>query len=58
MITTFFDIDWKLFGQESLPYSQCGWEEVEPGRHEYPFALKVNRVNSSFNICLFFSIVS
>ncbi|KAG0743026.1 hypothetical protein G6F57_003038 [Rhizopus arrhizus] len=45
MITTFFDIDWKLFGQESLPYSQCGWEEVEPGRHEYPFALKFPNVN-------------
>ncbi|RCI05790.1 hypothetical protein CU098_004378, partial [Rhizopus stolonifer] len=45
MMTTFFDIDFKLFGQESLPYAQCGWEEVEPGRHEYPFALKFPNVN-------------
>lgn len=60
MITSFFDTDWRIFGQEAtrkkkkmcsintsylhvcVAYSQCGWEDIEPGRHEYPFALKVN----------------
>lgn len=67
MITTFFETEWKLHGQEAsrklykrerdlckmtffflnraftffLAYSQCAWDEIEPGVHEYPFALKV-----------------
>ncbi|KAG1179792.1 hypothetical protein G6F70_001526 [Rhizopus microsporus] len=45
MITSFFDTDWRIFGQEATPYSQCGWEDIEPGRHEYPFALKFPNVN-------------
>ncbi|KAI8390164.1 hypothetical protein BD560DRAFT_319674 [Blakeslea trispora] len=45
MITTFFESEWKLFGQESSPYSQSAWEELEPNRYEYPFALKFPNVN-------------
>lgn len=25
-------------------YSQSAWDEIEPGRYEYPFALKVSRI--------------
>ena len=24
-----------------LAYSQAGWDELEPGKYEFPFALKV-----------------
>jgi hypothetical protein len=33
-------------------YSQCGWEEVEPGHYEYPFALKVNPPFFFIYICM------
>ncbi|KAI8644917.1 hypothetical protein BD408DRAFT_339711 [Parasitella parasitica] len=45
MITTFFETEWKLHGQEVSPYSQCAWDEIEPGHYEYPFALKFPNVN-------------
>ncbi|KAI7903975.1 uncharacterized protein BX663DRAFT_505957 [Cokeromyces recurvatus] len=45
MITTFFETEWKLYGQESSPYSQSAWEEIEAGNYEYPFALKFPNVN-------------
>ncbi|KAI9483126.1 MAG: hypothetical protein EXX96DRAFT_594034 [Benjaminiella poitrasii] len=45
MITTFFESEWKLHGQETSPYSQSAWEEIEPGDYEYPFALKFPNVN-------------
>ncbi|KAI8970415.1 hypothetical protein BDF20DRAFT_826464 [Mycotypha africana] len=45
MVTTFFQTEWKLHGQEASAYSQCAWEEVEPGHYEYPFALKFPNVN-------------
>ncbi|KAI8098056.1 uncharacterized protein B0P05DRAFT_576881 [Gilbertella persicaria] len=45
IITTFFESEWKLFGQEASPYSQCAWDELEPGYYEYPFALKVSLVS-------------
>ncbi|OBZ84493.1 hypothetical protein A0J61_07455 [Choanephora cucurbitarum] len=44
-ITTFFDVDWKLWGSEATAYSQAGWDELEPGRYEFPFALKFPNVN-------------
>ncbi|KAG2201266.1 hypothetical protein INT47_006769 [Mucor saturninus] len=39
-ITTFFESDYKLWGNESTPYSQAGWDELEAGKYEFPFALK------------------
>ncbi|KAK4512170.1 uncharacterized protein ATC70_013413 [Mucor velutinosus] len=45
MITTYFETEWKLHGQEVSPYSQCAWDEIEPGHYEYPFALKFPNVN-------------
>ncbi|KAI7894732.1 uncharacterized protein EV154DRAFT_497711 [Mucor mucedo] len=45
MITTFFETEWKLHGQEASPYSQSAWDEIEPGHYEYPFALKFPNVN-------------
>ncbi|GAA5798484.1 hypothetical protein EDC94DRAFT_593667 [Helicostylum pulchrum] len=45
MITTFFETEWKLYGQEASPYSQCAWDEIEPGQYEYPFSLKFPNVN-------------
>ncbi|KAI8979985.1 hypothetical protein BDB01DRAFT_251189 [Pilobolus umbonatus] len=29
----------------SIAYSQCSWDELEPGYYEYPFALKFPNVN-------------
>ncbi|CAO3654225.1 unnamed protein product [Cunninghamella echinulata] len=45
MITTFFEEDYKLFGNEATPYSQSAWEELDAGRYEFPFALKFPNVN-------------
>lgn len=66
-INTFFEVDWKLWGNDatrntkkkktlkrhhrylpffSLAYSQAGWDELEPGKYEFPFALKVKIRNS------------
>ncbi|KAI9478887.1 MAG: hypothetical protein EXX96DRAFT_572585 [Benjaminiella poitrasii] len=44
-ITTFFEVDWKLWGNDSTDYSQAGWDELEPGKYEFPFALKFPNVN-------------
>lgn len=44
-ITTFFETDWKLWGNEATAYSQAGWDELEPGKYEFPFALKFPNVN-------------
>ncbi|CAO3649124.1 unnamed protein product [Cunninghamella blakesleeana] len=45
MITTFFEEEYKLFGNDSTPYSQSAWEELDEGRYEFPFALKFPNVN-------------
>ncbi|KAI7876923.1 hypothetical protein K492DRAFT_134714 [Lichtheimia hyalospora FSU 10163] len=44
-ITTFFESDWKLWGNEASYYSQCPWEEMDIGHYEFPFALKFPNVN-------------
>ncbi|KAI8644717.1 hypothetical protein BD408DRAFT_339928 [Parasitella parasitica] len=44
-ITTFFEADWRLWGNEATAYSQAGWDELEPGKYEFPFALKFPNVN-------------
>ncbi|GAN00773.1 hypothetical protein MAM1_0002c00196 [Mucor ambiguus] len=44
-ITTFFEADWKLWGNDATAYSQAGWDELEPGKYEFPFALKFPNVN-------------
>ncbi|KAI9271092.1 hypothetical protein EDC94DRAFT_597097 [Helicostylum pulchrum] len=44
-INTFFEVDWKLWGNDATPYSQAGWDELEPGKYEFPFALKFPNVN-------------
>ncbi|ORZ26209.1 hypothetical protein BCR42DRAFT_486247 [Absidia repens] len=43
--TTFFESDYKLFGNEALSYSQSAWEEMDIGHYEFPFALKFPNVN-------------
>ncbi|KAI9315860.1 hypothetical protein BX666DRAFT_2019552 [Dichotomocladium elegans] len=45
MITTFFETDWKLWGNETSSYSQCPWDDLEAGHYEFPFALKFPNVN-------------
>ncbi|KAI7901791.1 uncharacterized protein BX663DRAFT_88877 [Cokeromyces recurvatus] len=44
-ITTFFEVEWKLWGNDSTDYSQAAWDELEPGKYEFPFALKFPNVN-------------
>ncbi|KAI8985789.1 hypothetical protein BDB01DRAFT_721116 [Pilobolus umbonatus] len=44
-ITTFFQVDWKLWGNDAIAYSQAGWDELEAGYYEFPFALKFPNVN-------------
>ncbi|KAG0174892.1 hypothetical protein DFQ30_002158 [Apophysomyces sp. BC1015] len=44
-LTTFFETEWKLWGNEASAYSQCAWDELEPGHYEFPFALKFPNVN-------------
>ncbi|KAL0084586.1 hypothetical protein J3Q64DRAFT_1640176 [Phycomyces blakesleeanus] len=43
--TTFFEVDWKLWGTETSVIVQSGWDEIEPGHYEFPFALKFPNVN-------------
>ncbi|KAI8340646.1 hypothetical protein BC941DRAFT_450131 [Chlamydoabsidia padenii] len=43
--TTFFEVEYKLFGNETLTYSQSAWEEMDAGHYEFPFALKFPNVN-------------
>ncbi|KAI9253774.1 hypothetical protein BDA99DRAFT_162935 [Phascolomyces articulosus] len=45
VITTFFETDWKLWGNDSSNYSQSGWDDLEAGHYEFPFALKFPNVN-------------
>ncbi|KAI8333051.1 hypothetical protein BC941DRAFT_434971 [Chlamydoabsidia padenii] len=44
-ITTFFESEYRLFGSESLSYSQSSWEEMDAGHYEFPFALKFPNAN-------------
>ncbi|CAO3594780.1 unnamed protein product [Absidia cylindrospora] len=44
-ITTFFESEYRLFGNEALPYSQSAWEEMDAGHYEFPFALKFPNAN-------------
>ncbi|KAI7859264.1 hypothetical protein BDC45DRAFT_432949 [Circinella umbellata] len=44
-ITTFFETDWKLWGNDTSNYSQSGWDDLEAGHYEFPFALKFPNVN-------------
>ncbi|KAI8987678.1 hypothetical protein BDF20DRAFT_851601 [Mycotypha africana] len=44
-ITTFFETDWKLWGNSNEAYSQAAWDELKPGKYEFPFALKFPNVN-------------
>ncbi|KAI9019175.1 hypothetical protein CLU79DRAFT_705218 [Phycomyces nitens] len=43
--TTFFEVDWKLWGIETSVILQSGWDEIEPGHYMFPFALKFPNVN-------------
>ncbi|RUS18198.1 hypothetical protein BC937DRAFT_89042 [Endogone sp. FLAS-F59071] len=45
MTTTFFDVDWKLWGNEPSAFSLAAWEELETGQYTFPFALKFPNVN-------------
>jgi hypothetical protein len=42
-ITTFFEVDWKLWGENNTSYLQSGWDEIKVGKYEFPFALKVTQ---------------
>ncbi|GAB5588586.1 hypothetical protein Unana1_03486 [Umbelopsis nana] len=43
--TTFFETDFKLWGNEASAFSQATWAEIDIGQHKYPFALKFPNVN-------------
>ncbi|KAI8639013.1 hypothetical protein BD408DRAFT_350762 [Parasitella parasitica] len=43
--TTYFDVSTKVWGIETSAYLMSPWEVIEPGEHEYPFALKFPNVN-------------
>ncbi|CEP07804.1 hypothetical protein [Parasitella parasitica] len=43
--TTYFDVSTKVWGTEPSAYLMSPWEMIEPGEHEYPFALKFPNVN-------------
>ncbi|OZJ02266.1 hypothetical protein BZG36_04701 [Bifiguratus adelaidae] len=45
LITTFFETDFKLWGNEATAYSLATWDELEPGQYKFPFALKFPNVN-------------
>lgn len=45
VVTTYFDVDTKVWGTEPSPYLMTPWEIIEQGVHEYPFALKFPNVN-------------
>ncbi|KAL0095098.1 hypothetical protein J3Q64DRAFT_1859886 [Phycomyces blakesleeanus] len=44
-ITTYFETEWKLWGNDGSAFSQCGWDEMDAGRYTYPFALKFPNCN-------------
>ncbi|KAL9552848.1 hypothetical protein MBANPS3_003573 [Mucor bainieri] len=44
-ITTYFDVSTKVWGTEPSAYLMSPWEVIEPGEHQYPFALKFPNVN-------------
>ncbi|KAI7887091.1 hypothetical protein K492DRAFT_139681 [Lichtheimia hyalospora FSU 10163] len=43
--TTFFETEHTVWGDEMKPYAQSPWEEVDAGKHEFPFTLKFPNVN-------------
>ncbi|KAI9025210.1 hypothetical protein CLU79DRAFT_744578 [Phycomyces nitens] len=43
--TTYFDISFKVFGDEPNAYSAGSWQKIEPGEHIYPFAIKMSNTN-------------
>ncbi|CAM0137739.1 hypothetical protein VKS41_000949 [Umbelopsis sp. WA50703] len=45
LTTTFFETDFKLWGNDISAFSQTTWSEIEAGQHTYPFALKFPNVN-------------
>ncbi|KAI9267341.1 hypothetical protein BY458DRAFT_490497 [Sporodiniella umbellata] len=45
VITTFFRTEYRLWGNDTPAYGHAGWEEIEPGSYEFPFALKFPNVN-------------
>ncbi|KAG1451051.1 hypothetical protein G6F46_011313 [Rhizopus delemar] len=45
VITTFFRTEYRLWGNEAPAYGHAGWDEIEPGNYEFPFALKFPNVN-------------
>ncbi|KAI9469780.1 MAG: hypothetical protein EXX96DRAFT_623387 [Benjaminiella poitrasii] len=45
VITTYFDVNTKVWGFEPRPYLLSSWEVIDIGEHEYPFALKFPNVN-------------
>ncbi|CAO3662009.1 unnamed protein product [Umbelopsis ramanniana] len=45
LTTTFFETDFKLWGNDISAFSQSTWSEIDIGQHKYPFALKFPNVN-------------
>ncbi|KAI8394119.1 uncharacterized protein BYT42DRAFT_609862 [Radiomyces spectabilis] len=43
--TTYFEVTGIVWGEESKAFCLNTWEELEPGDHEFPFALKFPNVN-------------
>ncbi|KAI7867093.1 hypothetical protein BDF14DRAFT_1805468 [Spinellus fusiger] len=44
-IISYFETDWKLWGNDASAYSQCAWEDLDVGYYEFPFALKFPNCN-------------
>ncbi|KAG1323821.1 hypothetical protein G6F62_009451 [Rhizopus arrhizus] len=45
VITSWFNVETKVWGKESSAYSMSTWQMIEPGEYKYPFALKFPNVN-------------
>ncbi|KAI8090678.1 hypothetical protein BDF21DRAFT_411805 [Thamnidium elegans] len=45
VVTTHFDASTKVWGTEPSAYLMTPWEVIEPGEHQFPFALKFPNVN-------------
>ncbi|KAI7899246.1 uncharacterized protein BX663DRAFT_478802 [Cokeromyces recurvatus] len=43
--TLYFEIDTLVWGNEPNAFAVDGWQSIEPGEHEYQFALKFPNVN-------------
>ncbi|KAI8991213.1 hypothetical protein BDF20DRAFT_843354 [Mycotypha africana] len=43
--TTYFDVETKVWGNEPSAFQLSTWEIIEPGEHQFPFALKFPNVN-------------